>query len=380
MLTLVQPTRRGQPFAGMPIFSLAPTAPITVLSVSINSSGSETTVVYSRVANVPDAIGYTLGGITGITLSSPTGSGSDDTWGFTNSRTILRGESPVLNYSGTGTVDTDNNLLQPFTAFPITNLSEVLPVPTGLIATPGNGLVDLRWVAIDPAQDGERIERSTDGITFAPIHDKSTDGVTYTNDTAVNGTLYWYRIKTFVTSPALESAASNVAGPVTPTSIASADGYYAKHAKMKLAIGRINLAIGSNLDSDGTDEDQQIIQGAMDRVDRKVDGMARREQLPVATPHMFTEDDVDFGEISDVASDMAAVKVMQARGIISDASDKVGGQLADLYEKAEQELKDILAAKRVAQLLAVGSDGAAVLTRPCNPYGYRGPLSGWRRW
>lgn len=99
---------------------------------------------------------------------------------------------------------------------PVYNQSEVLPVLTGLVATGGDGSVTLTWDFVDPAEDGVRIERSTDGVIFTAIHDKSTDGVTYTDDTAVNGIAYSYRVKTFTNSPIAESNPSNVAGPVTP--------------------------------------------------------------------------------------------------------------------------------------------------------------------
>lgn len=128
---------------------------------------------------------------------------------------VYVGQTVTISLLGTVS-DAIGNAAVHFTDQPVNNLSEVLPVPTGLTATGGDAEVALEWDAIDPSEDGVRIERSIDGTTFVAIHDKSTDGTTYTDTTAVNGQAYWYRIKTYTLSPVNESLPSTVAGPVMP--------------------------------------------------------------------------------------------------------------------------------------------------------------------
>lgn len=164
----------------------------------------------------------------------------------------------------------------------------------------------------------------------------------------------------------------------------SADGYYAKHAKMLRKAGALNLASYTNLDNDTTDEDEQVLQEAMDEADRYVDTRARVLRLTAdsgaTSPHMIAADNVYFDRISDLASAIAVAEVYRARGFTGDTNNQAEGQMADMDKRAKEELDQILDAVRIDQALAVGSDGMAVLTRPCNPWEYRGPLSGWRRW
>jgi len=161
----------------------------------------------------------------------------------------------------------------------------------------------------------------------------------------------------------------------------SVDGYYAKHQKMKFRAGVRNLAIYSQLDNDATTEDEDNLQLAMDEADSYVDTRARVLALTADTGtsngHMIGTDNVYFQRISDLASDIALAFIYSARGFTGDQSNVVEGQMADMDQKARAELDQILDAVRVAQAVAAGSDGAAVVVAQCRPCEYRGPLHRW---
>jgi hypothetical protein len=137
---------------------------------------------------------------------------------------------------------------------------------------------------------------------------------------------------------------------VTVPAEGDAEGYYAKHVKMKDIAGPLNLAIYSALDGDATTEDQAVLQFAMDATDRYVDGLARTYFLTALAPHMIADDDLDFGEISDLASEIAVAKVYRARGITGDAQSSIEGQMADMDKRAVERLREIFNNRRLAQV------------------------------
>jgi hypothetical protein len=93
-----------------------------------------------------------------------------------------------------------------------------------------------------------------------------------------------------------------------------------------------------------------VLQFAMDATDRYVDGLARTYQLTTVSPHMIAADDADFGEISDLASEIAVAKVYRARGITGDAQSSIEGQMADMDKRAVERLREIFNNRRLAQV------------------------------
>src|SRR5206468_232661 len=83
------------------------------------------------------------------------------------------------------------------------------PVPTGLTAIPGDGLVALTWNASSGAT-GYNVKRSTiRGGSYATI-DTIPAAIAYNNAGLFSGTTYYY-VVTAVNSSGLESPASNPA-------------------------------------------------------------------------------------------------------------------------------------------------------------------------
>lgn len=127
----------------------------------------------------------------------------------------------------------------------------------------------------------------------------------------------------------------------------SAEGYYAKHAKMLRKAGTHNLALYTNLDNDTTDEDEDVLQEAMDEADRYVDTRARVKRLTAdsgAAPHMIGTDNDYYERISDLASAIAVAEVYRARGFTGDTNNQAEGQMADMDKRAKAELDEIFGA------------------------------------
>ena len=109
----------------------------------------------------------------------------------------------------------------------------VVPPPTNLTAALGSGpVVVLTWMDNAVNETGFVVERSTDGVNFAPIATVApragTGGVKWTDNTVVAGGTYTYRVA--ATSVAGSSPYSNLATvavpviPPAPTSFTAANG------------------------------------------------------------------------------------------------------------------------------------------------------------
>jgi hypothetical protein len=73
-----------------------------------------------------------------------------------------------------------------------------IPSPTSLIATPiDDQSIQLTWNDNCSFEDGYRLERSEDGVTFTQIAELGTNIIEYTNTGLTFGTDYIYRVKAF---------------------------------------------------------------------------------------------------------------------------------------------------------------------------------------
>ena len=97
-------------------------------------------------------------------------------------------------------------------------LADVPLTPTGLVATPGDGLVALSWAApgnAGAAVTGYELERATDAAFTAPTLLSIPAPATFFSDSPlVNGTQYWYRLRAVGTAGPGDWSSS--VGPVVP--------------------------------------------------------------------------------------------------------------------------------------------------------------------
>lgn len=111
------------------------TAP-TVESASINEDGDELTVEFSEAVTVGvDAwSGFSLGGVSGETLTYSSGDESDTVVFAISGVTILQSDTVTLDYTqpGDGVQDAAENLLATFSGESVTNNSTVEPVLAGI--------------------------------------------------------------------------------------------------------------------------------------------------------------------------------------------------------------------------------------------------------
>lgn len=70
--------------------------------------------------------------------------------------------------------------------------------PTLLVATPvSTNQIDLAWTDNATNEDGYKIYRSTDGVSYAEIDDIAADSVSYSDATIVAGTTYYYKVAAY---------------------------------------------------------------------------------------------------------------------------------------------------------------------------------------
>jgi hypothetical protein len=136
--------------------------------------------------------------ISGFRIERKTGSGS-----FTQ---ITEVDKDVTEYTDTG-LDYGTDYTYRVKAFTALNESDYvtsntttmsIPSPTSLIATPiDDQSIQLTWNDNCSFEDGYRLERSEDGVSFTQVADLGENIVEYT-DTGLNyGTEYTYRVKAF---------------------------------------------------------------------------------------------------------------------------------------------------------------------------------------
>jgi Zn-dependent metalloprotease/outer membrane protein W len=89
------------------------------------------------------------------------------------------------------------------------------PAPSNLAATaPSPGRIDLAWSDNGTYEQGFRVERSTDGVSFTQIAVLGANASSYANTSLLAGTTYHYRVRAYDGSNV--SAYSNVASATTP--------------------------------------------------------------------------------------------------------------------------------------------------------------------
>ncbi len=87
--------------------------------------------------------------------------------------------------------------------------------PTSLTATPGNTLINLSWSApMTEIPNGYNVYRNSLKITATPI-----TATTYSDNGLTNGISYSYYVTSVFTTPAAESAASNIASSIPGTTL-----------------------------------------------------------------------------------------------------------------------------------------------------------------
>jgi titin len=69
--------------------------------------------------------------------------------------------------------------------------------PTGLSATVAGAAISLGWVDNSTNEDGYRVERSTDDLTYTTLASLPKASTTYSDTTAVPGQIYYYRVQAY---------------------------------------------------------------------------------------------------------------------------------------------------------------------------------------
>lgn len=190
----------------------ATATPIAPFTISATSAPSTTSIQVTWAA---------AGGASAYDVRYGTTSGSYTTTaaGVTSPYTITGLTANTTYYiivTARNTIGSGSNASTP-------QVSQITPVapPTGLAAAGGTSLVNLTWVAASGATS-YKILRGTTTLTYSEIASGVT-GTSYTDNTAVNGTTYYYALKSFNGADSLASA-EVTSLPISSFSISSVTG------------------------------------------------------------------------------------------------------------------------------------------------------------
>ena len=113
--------------------------------------------------------------------------------------------------------------------------------PGNLVATPiSSSRIDLAWTDNATYEQGFKVERSTDGVTFTQIATVGASVTTYSNTSLASGTTYTYRVRAY--DGPNDSAWSNLASATTPSGPAAPSSLTATAASSS----RIDLSWADN--------------------------------------------------------------------------------------------------------------------------------------
>jgi titin len=116
------------------------------------------------------------------------------------------------------------------------------PAPTNLTATAvSSGQVNLAWTDNASNEDGFRIERSTDGVTFTEVTTVAANAVSYADTSVSPAATYYYRVRAY--NSAGDSDYTNVSSATTPDVSPIAPSHLVATA---ISISRIDLSWTDN--------------------------------------------------------------------------------------------------------------------------------------
>jgi ELWxxDGT repeat protein len=96
--------------------------------------------------------------------------------------------------------------------------------PTGLVATPAPGSIDLAWVDNSTNEEGTRIERSSDNVHFSEVGTAGPNVTTYSDVTAAAGAIHYYRVRAYNSWSDSAAGTSGVAAAAAAAPTDPADG------------------------------------------------------------------------------------------------------------------------------------------------------------
>ncbi len=199
-----------------------PLAP-TSLTATVNSPTSVTLNWVNTASTIPTT-GYTIQRATnttfttGLTSFNVPGNATTNTYTDTTAAANTSYYYRVLAYNGSGNSAWSN----------VVNASTILPAPTALTAIVNSATsVTLNWTTTATFATGYTIQRATNTAFTAGLTSFDAPGTathTYTDTTTMANTRYYYRVRAYITAPAVTTAWSNVVTVITavpPTAFAA---------------------------------------------------------------------------------------------------------------------------------------------------------------
>lgn len=144
----------------------------------------------------------------------------------------------------------------------------------------------------------------------------STGIYSYALASPVSGVTYRAAFKAIVSGKTIYATKDMVSG-------GTATGYYADQTDLETRIGAENVAAFSNVSGDTTAADTTRIGNALEDADRQIDEVLRANGY--STPVALTS--TDFGTLTDIACDLAYVRLMDIRMPRLEAPDGMGREM-----------------------------------------------------
>jgi hypothetical protein len=175
----------------------ADVTPPVYSSIEVSTTNpNQVKITYNETLQTVGSATTTQWSIPGKSCTFATISGSLATLTF--NANFVPGETPLLTYTGNQVKDIAGNLAATFTNQAVTN---ALAVTAAKLATPvltavpySDTQVNLTWTNV-ANESSFKIQKSTDGATWADLVSPSADVLAYNNTGLTEATLYYYRSK-----------------------------------------------------------------------------------------------------------------------------------------------------------------------------------------
>lgn len=170
----------------------------------------------------------------------------------------------------------------------------------------------------------------TDAVVVAAgtaLTNASTGTYSYTIASPVTGVTYRAALKAIVSGKTIYSTKERTSG-------GDAVGYYATYENMATRLDS-NVDAYSNVEGNGTAPDYDRLTHVLEDADREIDSILRSNGFSTPVPTTST----DFDILTDIACDLAYVKLMDIRMVRSDAPDAMGREMFFKRKNALERLK-----------------------------------------
>jgi hypothetical protein len=196
----------------LPPTNLAATA-VNTTEIDLSWTNGSTSQTGVRIERSPDGVTFTEIAVAGAAATS-----------FADTGLIAAATYYYRLRATNGATNSSYTAVASATTFPLS------PPGSPAANAASSSEIDLSWINTNPNQSGTKIERSTDGVTFAQIAIAAAGATTYADLGLAPSATYWYRLRAtnFTTDSAytavISAATRTLAAPANVTATAVSSG------------------------------------------------------------------------------------------------------------------------------------------------------------